>query len=87
MLQPRIILTMFQTEPGRFRPALDFSRLRSRRRKLEVTQTELAQAVGCHRVTIHRIERNQMNPTIELLVSIARALGTPMYDLFDVVDR
>lgn len=79
---------MPRTSPEPVRPfRLDFTPLASRRRSLFISQVDLAAAAGVHWHTILRTEKNRTNPTVEQLVAIARALGTPMYSLFAVVDE
>lgn len=65
----------------------DFTPLRKRRRYDDITQVELARAAGVHVATIHRLEHNLLtNPSLPIVVSIARLLGVPMYELFTVVE-
>ena len=47
----------------------------SRRRKLRLTQAELARRSGVGQVEISRIERGRSNPTFETLSALAAALG------------
>lgn len=61
----------------------------SRRMKLKLarverslTQAELAEKVGVTRQTIGLIENGDYNPTLNLCVGIARALGKTLNDLF-----
>lgn len=70
------------TEFSRFR--FDFSPLRARRRQLEMSQTALARAVGVHKSTIYRTERNLAEPSMSQMLTIARALGTPVHLLYTV---
>jgi putative transcriptional regulator len=67
--------------------ALSFAPLRQRRRFLDLSQKQLASAVGVHWHTISRLERGRTEPTLNLLVAIARALGTPLHQLFSVTDE
>ena len=69
---------------SRFR--LDFSPLRKRRREIEMSQRALARAVGVHTTTIYRLETNRHKPTLESMVTISRALGTPTHLLYFVLD-
>lgn len=69
---------------SRFR--LDFGPMAARRRYLNMTQRQLAAAVGVHQMTIHRVEANRANPTKHLTVAVARALGVPEHDLYTVRD-
>ncbi|HUT77449.1 MAG TPA: helix-turn-helix transcriptional regulator [Polyangia bacterium] len=61
--------------------------MRERRRAILWSQAELANRVGCTRVTINRIERNRAVPSFPLMVGLARALGVPGDFLYTVVDE
>ena len=43
---------------------------------------ELAELVGVRRETIMRLEKAQYNPSLKLAVDIARAVETPLEELF-----
>lgn len=73
-----------KTQFSRFR--LDFAPMAARRRYLGMTQKQLALAVGIHPVSMYRTERNRSEPTYSQMISIARALGTPIHQLVRVVD-
>lgn len=47
-----------------------------------LTQEELAQIVGVRRETIIRLESAKYNPSLKLAIDIARAVKTPIEDLF-----
>lgn len=49
---------------------------------MDLSQEELAHAVGVSRQTINAIEKGDYNPTIRLCVSICRALGKTLDELF-----
>ncbi|MEZ4733067.1 MAG: helix-turn-helix domain-containing protein [Caldilineaceae bacterium] len=51
--------------------------LRHRRRALDLTQAELAQRVGCARITIRRIEADELKPSLQLAELFAEYLGVP----------
>ncbi|MBI5876622.1 MAG: XRE family transcriptional regulator [Chloroflexi bacterium] len=51
--------------------------LKSRRRHLDLTQAELAKQVGCARVTIHKLESDDMRPSKQLADLLANALQIP----------
>ena len=55
--------------------------VRLRRQKRE-DQEDLAQALGVTRQTINAIEKGDYNPTIRLCISICRALGKTLDELF-----
>lgn len=52
------------------------------RAEKDMTQKELAEAVGISRQTVNAIERGEYNPTIRLCRSICRVLGKSLDDLF-----
>lgn len=51
------------------------SQLKSRRKTLRVTQSQLADMAGVSVNTLYKIERDQANPTLEILKKIADVLG------------
>lgn len=57
-------------------------RMKMARMKMDMSQTELAQAVGVSRQTIGLIESGEFNPSIRLCVAICKALHTTLNDLF-----
>ena len=57
-------------------------RLTSARAALDLSQQQLADAVGVSRQTINAIEKGDYNPTIKLCVAICRALGRTLDELF-----
>ena len=57
-------------------------RLKAARASLDMTQQDLADAVGVTRQTINAIELGGYNPTIKLCVAICQALGVTLNDLF-----
>ena len=57
-------------------------RLKAARAGLDLSQQELAERVGVSRQTISAIEKGDYNPTINLCVSICKALGRTLNDLF-----
>ena len=50
--------------------------------KNEVSQQELANAVGVTRLTIHSIETGKFNPSVLLALKIARYFNRPLEDIF-----
>jgi putative transcriptional regulator len=52
-----------------------------------MTQADLAERVGVTRQTIHSIETGKYNPSIELALRLARALGLAVEDLFELDDQ
>lgn len=57
-------------------------RLKSARAAMDLSQEELARAVGVSRQTINAIEKGDYNPTIRLCTAICKALGKTLNDLF-----
>ena len=57
-------------------------KMKSRRIELDISQTELAKKCGVTRQTIGLIESGEFNPSIKLCISICRALGVTLNDLF-----
>ena len=52
------------------------------RAAMDMSQQQLADAVGVSRQTINAIEKGDYNPTIRLCVSICRVLGKTLDELF-----
>ena len=57
-------------------------RLKSARAALDMSQQQLADAVGVSRQTITAIEKGDYNPTIRLCLAICKALGKTLDELF-----
>jgi transcriptional regulator with XRE-family HTH domain len=57
------------------------SNVKKLRRKLELSQEELAEKVGCHVNHIGRIERGQADLSLSMLYKIANALGISVKEL------
>lgn len=57
-------------------------RLKSARAALDMSQKDLAEAVGVTRQTINAIENGDYNPTIQLCRAICRSLGKTLDQLF-----
>ena len=57
-------------------------RLKSARAALDMSQQQLADAVGVSRQTINAIEKGDYNPTIRLCLAICRVLGKTLGELF-----
>ena len=58
------------------------SELKKYRQLAELTQEELAIAVGVRRETIIRLEAGRYNPSLRLAVDIARAVGAGIEEIF-----
>lgn len=48
----------------------------------DMTQNDLANAVGVSRQTINAIEKGDYNPTLQICKAIAKSLGKTLDDLF-----
>ena len=58
-------------------------RLRNNRKKRGLTQLELAQRMNCTKSLVSAYERNDRNPTIEMIEKFAGALGIDPLDLME----
>ena len=57
-------------------------KLKAARAGRDLSQQQLADAVGVSRQTINAIEKGDYNPTIKLCTAICKALGKTLDDLF-----
>ena len=57
-------------------------KMKAARLAKNLSQTELARAIGVSRQTINMIENGGYNPTVELCIKICKALGVTLNDLF-----
>ena len=57
-------------------------RLKSARAALDMSQQQLANAVGVSRQTINAIEKGDYNPTIKLCLAICKTLNKTLDELF-----
>ena len=64
--------TVFEAEIERLNAAVAVSRARE---EASLTQEQLAERSGVSRVTINRIERGKLNPSMKTLSRLARAMG------------
>ena len=55
--------------------------VRHRRDVLGLSQEKLAEAVGCHRNYLGRIERGEQNITLDMMARVAKALKCGVFDL------
>ncbi len=55
--------------------------------KGEMTQADLAEAVGVTRQTIIAIEQGRYSPSLEMAFQIAKAFGVPLDDVFQYPDE
>lgn len=57
-------------------------KVKAARAMLDMTQKDLAEAVGVTRQTMNAIEKGDYNPTIKLCIAICRVLGKSLDELF-----
>lgn len=57
-------------------------KMKAARASLDMSQQDLATAVGVSRQTINAIEKGDYNPTIKLCRDICRTLGKTLDELF-----
>ena len=57
-------------------------KLKAARAARDMTQKDLAEAVGISRQTVNAIEQGEYNPSIKLCRAICRALGKKLDELF-----
>ena len=57
-------------------------RLKTARAALDMSQQQLADAVGVSRQTINAIEKGDYNPTIKLCLAICKTLNKTLDELF-----
>ncbi|MBQ8950481.1 MAG: helix-turn-helix transcriptional regulator [Eubacterium sp.] len=57
-------------------------KLKAARAGMDMSQDQLAKAVGVSRQTINSIEKGDYNPTIKLCVNICKVLGKTLDELF-----
>ncbi|MEG1994218.1 MAG: helix-turn-helix transcriptional regulator [Oscillospiraceae bacterium] len=57
-------------------------KLKSARVGLDMSQEDLANAVGVTRQTIGMIEAGKFNPSLQLCISICKAVGKTLNDIF-----
>lgn len=53
----------------------------------ELTQQQLADLLGVSRNTVIGWERNTARPDVETIQELARVLGIPLYELFDLPSK
>lgn len=57
-------------------------KLKSARVMLDMSQEDLANAVGVTRQTIGMIESGKFNPSLQLCISICKAVGKTLNEIF-----
>ena len=58
------------------------NRVKDYRPPLDISQLDLAKAIGVSRHTINMIENNKYNPSLDLCINLAKALQTDLNSLF-----
>ena len=58
------------------------NRVKEFRKRLGISQLELAKDIGVSRQTINMIENEKYNPTLELCLNLAHSLQTDLNNLF-----
>lgn len=56
--------------------------MKSARASLDMSQEQLAEAVGVTRQTIGMIEAGKFNPSLRLCIAICKALGKTLDEIF-----
>jgi transcriptional regulator with XRE-family HTH domain len=56
--------------------------IRRRRRELDLSQEQLAEMTELHRTYISNIERGTLNPTLETMEKLVKALSITFAELF-----
>ena len=64
-------------------------RIKAARAALDMTQKDLADAVGVSRQTLNAIEKGDYNPTVKLCIKICKVLNKSLDELFweDILDE
>ena len=57
-------------------------RIKAARAALDMTQKDLADAVGVSRQTMNAIEKGDYNPTVKLCIKICKVLNKSLDELF-----
>ena len=57
-------------------------RLKAARAALDMTQKDLAEAIGISRQTMNAIEKGDYNPSIKLCIAICKVLNKTLDELF-----
>ena len=61
--------------------------VRMHRARMDLTQQELAAAVGVSRQAVHAIERGKAEPSVALALKLAQLFELRVEDLFVLVDK
>ncbi len=57
-------------------------RIREERKRLNLTQEELAEKAGIHYKFLNRIERNVSRPSLEMIIKFSNVFDVPFLSLF-----
>ena len=49
--------------------------IKQRRKELGITQPDLAELAGVSKNTLYKLERGQLNPSVDILTKLAKVLG------------
>lgn len=60
--------------------------IRMHRARLDLTQEQLARAIGVSRQTIHAVERGKAEPSVMLALKMADIFGLSVDELFQLED-
>ena len=60
--------------------------IRMHRARLDMTQEQLARAIGVSRQTIHAVERGKADPSVTLAMKMADIFGLSVDELFVLED-
>jgi len=60
------------------------NKLKELRKQKNLRQEDLALKLGVTRQTINAVENNKYNPTLELAMKLAKLLGTPVEEIFQL---
>ncbi|HFU4025200.1 TPA: helix-turn-helix transcriptional regulator [Streptococcus suis] len=58
------------------------NRVKDYRLLIDISQLDLAKAIGVSRQTINMIENNKYNPSLDLCINLAKTLQTDLNSLF-----
>jgi putative transcriptional regulator len=60
--------------------------VRMHRARLDLSQEELAKAVGVSRQAIHAVEREKAEPSVTLALKLAKLFGLRVEELFELAE-
>jgi DNA-binding XRE family transcriptional regulator len=68
------------------RVRVQFGQLAAQRRRLNLSQRQLAAALGVHPMTVYRIEKGLLRPSLDLAFTISTVIGMPLWKLIGPVE-